>query len=170
MKKLILTLLTIAPLALFGSDQNVTTDIVERSVNFVIFIAIIYYLLADKLKTFFIGRTEDIQSELDKVQDMLKESETKVADAKQEIEKSKQIANQLIDDANNDVDSIKRKIEVAIDQEISSLEKSFSEKTELETKKAKKLIVENVLNKLLSDENIAISDDELANIVLKKVA
>lgn len=170
MKKLILTLLTIAPLALFGSDQNVTTDIVERSVNFVIFIAIIYYLLADKLKTFFIGRTEDIQSELDKVQDMLKESEKKVADAKQEIEKSKQIANQLIDDANNDVDSIKRKIEVAIDQEISSLEKSFSEKTELETKKAKKLIVENVLNKLLSDENIAISDDELANIVLKKVA
>ena len=170
MKKILLTILVIAPIALFANDSNVHTDILERTVNFFIFVAILYYLLADKLKTFFSDRTKSIQTELDKVQDLKKESEKKVSDAKLEIENAKNIADELISSANSDIEAIKTKIEVAVEQEIAYLTKSFDEKTELELRKVKKEVVSNVLNQLLSDDNIALTQEELANIVLKKVA
>ena len=172
MKKILFALSVIAPFTLFGSDSttNVETDILERTVNFLIFISILYYLLADKLKTFFNDRTQSIQGELDKVQDMLKASEAKVADAKLEVENAKKIADELIASASGDVESIKSKIEVAVEQEISYLEKSMVDKTELELRKVKKEVVENILNQLLSNDGIALSQDEIANIILKKVA
>jgi F-type H+-transporting ATPase subunit b len=170
MKKILFMMLVTSPLALFASDADVQTDILERTVNFFIFAAIIYYLLADKLKTFFTDRTKSIQAELDKVQDLVKESEKKVIDAKQEIENAKKIADELISSANNDVEAIKRKIEVAMEKEIANLSKSFDDKTELEMKKVKREVVQSVLDQLLSDENIDLTQEELADIVLKKVA
>jgi F-type H+-transporting ATPase subunit b len=170
MKKILFMMLVTSPLALFASDANVQTDILERTVNFFIFAAILYYLLADKLKTFFAERTKSIQAELDKVQDLVKESEKKVINAKQEIENAKKIADELISSANNDVEAIKRKIEVAMEKDIANLSKSFDEKAELETRKVKKEVVQSVLDQLLSNENIDLTQDELTNIVLKKVA
>ena len=170
MKRILFMMLVASPLALFANDANVQTDILERTVNFFIFVAILYYLLADKLKTFFTDRTKSIQAELDKVQEMVKESEKKVFNAKQEIENAKKIADELISSANNDVEAIKRKIEVAMEKDIANLSKSFDEKTELETKKVKREVVQSVLDQLLSNENIDLTQEELTNIVLKKVA
>ncbi len=170
MKKILFALSVVVPLSLFASDANVQTDILERSVNFFIFAGIIYYLLADKLKDFFANRRESIQLDLDKVQDLLKASEKRVADAKLEVENAKKIAIELVDSANNDIDSIKKKVELALEQELVNLSKSFDGKTELESRKVKKEVVENVLNQLLSDENIALSQNELTSIISKKVA
>jgi F-type H+-transporting ATPase subunit b len=170
MKKILFTLSVIVPLSLFANDTHVETDMLERSVNFLIFGAIIYYLLADKVKTFFVDRTSSIQSDLDKVQDLLKASEARVNEVKLEVEQAKDIAKELIESANNDVDKIKNKIEVNLEQEIAFLSKSFDEKTELETKKIKKEVVESILNELLSNKNIQLSQDELTNIISKKVA
>ena len=170
MKKILFALSVVVPLSLFASDANVETDILERTVNFFIFAAIIYYLLADKVKTFFEDRTKSIQADLDKVQDLLKASEKRIADAKLEIENAKKVADELVDSANNDVNAIKNKVEVALEQEIAFLSKSFDEKTELETRKVKKEVVQNVLNQLLSNENIELSQNEITNIISKKVA
>lgn len=170
MKKILFTLSVIIPVSLFASDASVETDILERTVNFFIFVAIMYYLLSDKLKTFFGERTESIQSELDKVQEILKESDKKLVDAKQEVENAKKVADELISTATSEVEAIKTKIDVATEQEIASLSKSFENKTELEVRKVKKEVVENVLNQLLSDDNIALSQKDLANIITKKVA
>ena len=48
--------------------------------------------------------------------------------------------------------------------------KSLEEMMKVETSKAKKEVVTKVLEELLSSENIKLTQDELANIVLKKVA
>ncbi|MEA3553596.1 MAG: hypothetical protein U9R39_04215 [Campylobacterota bacterium] len=170
MKKILFALSVVVPLSLFASDANVETDILERTVNFFIFAAIIYYLIADKVKTFFVDRTKSIQADLDKVQDLLKASEKRVADAKLEIENAKKVAQELVESANNDIDAIKKKVEIAVEQEIAFLSKSFDEKTELETRKVKKEVVQDVLNQLLSNENIELSQNELTNIISKKVA
>jgi len=170
MKKILFTLSAIVPLTLFANDANVETDILERTVNFLIFAAVIYYLLADKVKTFFAGRTKSIQADLDKVKDLLEASEKRVADAKLEIEDAKKIADELIGSANKDVDAIKKKIEDAMEQEITYLSKSFDEKIELETRKVKKEVVQNVLDQLLTNENIELSQKELTGIISKKVA
>ena len=170
MKKILFALSVIIPMSLFANDSGVHTDILERTVNFFIFAAILYYLLSDKLKAFFVGRTASIQSELDKVQEILKESDKKLTDAKQEVEDAKKVANELVSMATSEVEAIKKKIEVAVEQEITYLEKSFVDKTELETRKVKKEVIENVLNHFLSIDNIALSQKVIANIILKKVA
>ncbi len=169
-KRLLTFLFLSTPIALFAADGETNYDIIERTVNFFIFVAIIYYLLADRVKAFFKNRTEEIQSELNKVQEMVKESEKKVADAKQEIENAQKIANELVANAKNDTQNIKAKVEAQIEQEINYLTRSFDDKAELETKKLKKEVVAEVLEELLSDENMSLSQAELSNIVLKKVA
>jgi F-type H+-transporting ATPase subunit b len=171
MKKLLFILLfCVVPLSLFANDSHVESDILQRTVNFIIFIGILYYLLADKAKAFFTGRTASIQAELDKVQEVLKESETKIEDAKIEFENAKKIANEIVEAANADISSIKTSIEQSVEQEIAYLSKGFDEKIEIETRKVKKEVVSEILDELLNSDNISISQDELANIVLKKVA
>jgi len=170
MKKLLFILSCVTPLALFASDANVETDILQRTVNFFIFVAILYYLLADKAREFFSDRTASIQGELDKVQQVLKESEAKVEDAKVELENAKKLASEIVESASADITSIKRKIEEMVEQEIALLSKSFDDKVEVEVRKVKKEVVSEILDELLSTDNIAISQQDLANIILKKVA
>ncbi len=169
MKKLLLLLLALSPLALLASEGG-ETDILQRTVNFVIFVAILYYLLADKAKAFFADRTAGIQAQLDKVQDTLKASKQKVEDAQKSLEESRVLASTIIEEANENITSIKDQVAAGVESDIAQLEKSFEDKIENETRKVKNQVVEELLNELLKSENMPLSQDDLANIVLKKVA
>ena len=171
MKRMLLLGLALAPVALFASSEGaVETDIVQRTVNFIIFAGILWYLLADKIKAFFAERSLSIQGELDKVQDTLKASQDKVKDAQKKLEEAKKIATEIIDGAKADIDSVKQKVATAVDSDIVNLNKNLEEMMKVETSKAKKEVVTEVLKELLSSENIKLTQQELANIVLKKVA
>jgi F-type H+-transporting ATPase subunit b len=171
MKRILLLGLALAPVALFASSEGaVETDIVQRTVNFIIFAGILWYILADKIKAFFAERSLSIQAELDKVQDTLKASQDKVKDAQKKLEEAKKIATEIIEGAKADIDSVKQKVATAVDTDIANLNKNLEEMMKVETSKAKKEVVTEVLEELLSSENIKLTQQELANIVLKKVA
>ena len=172
MKRVLLLGLALAPVAIIANDGAVETnyDIVERTVNFLIFASIIWYLLANKIKAYFSGRTLGIQAELDKVQDTLKASQDKVADAQNKLDDAKKLSAEIIDGAKADVDNIKQKVLAAIDADIANLNKNLEESNRVEISKAKKQVVGKILNELLSSENIKLSQNELVNIILKKVA
>lgn len=169
MKKLLLLTFLLSPLALFAAGGT-ETDIVPRTVNFLIFAGIVYYLLADKIKGFLSNRTESIQAELDKVQATLDESKQRVADAEAELADAKRIATELVADANSSVEEIKTRISESFDAEIAQLNKLFDDKVTLEARKAKQEIVKEVLDELLSNDNLAISKENLSEIISKKVA
>ncbi len=170
MKRFLLLGLALAPVALFASSEGAETDIVQRTVNFIIFAVILWYLLADKIKAFFAERSLSIQAELDKVQDTLKASQDKVTDAQKKLAEAKKIATEIVEGAKADVDSVKQKVATAVDSDIDNLNKNLDEMMKVEISKAKKEVVTQVLEELLSSENINLTQDELANIVLKKVA
>ena len=171
MKRILLLGLALAPVAVFASSEGaVETDIVQRTVNFIIFAGILWYLLADKIKAFFAERSLSIQSELDKVQDTLKASQDKVTDAQKKLAEAKKIATEIVEGAKADVDSVKQKVATAVDSDIANLNKNLDEMMKVEISKAKKEVVTQVLEELLSSENIKLTQNELANIVLKKVA
>ena len=168
---LLLGLVALAPVALFASEGAETNyDIVQRTVNFIIFAAILWYLLADKIKAFLANRTLSIQSELDKVQETLKASQDKVADAQKKLEEAKKLATEIVESAKADVDSVKQKVAVAVDTDMANLNKNLDEMMKVELSKAKKQVVTEVLEELLSSDNIKLTQNELVNIVLKKVA
>lgn len=170
MKRILLLGLALAPVALFANSQGAETDIVQRTVNFLIFAGILWYLLADKIKAFFAERSLSIQAELDKVQDTLKASQDKVTDAQKKLAEAKKLATEIVEGAKADVDSVKQKVATAVDSDIDNLNKNLDEMMKVEISKAKKEVVTQVLEELLSSENIKLTQDELANIVLKKVA
>ena len=116
------------------------------------------------------NRTLSIQSELDKVQETLKASQDKFSDAEKKLEEAKKIATDIIEGAKADIDSVKQKVATAVDSDITNLNKNLDEMMKVETSKAKKEVVTKILEELLSSENIKLTQDELANIVLKKVA
>jgi len=169
-KKLLLITLAFAPLALFANSEGAETDIIQRTVNFIIFAAILWYLLADKLKAAFADRSSSIQAELDKVQDALDASQKKVDDTTAKLEEAKKLAIEVVDGANTEIDKIKQSVLEAVENDIANLEKHFDEKVKVETRRAKKEVVSEILNELLSADNIELSQEELSNIVLKKVA
>jgi F-type H+-transporting ATPase subunit b len=156
--------------ALLANSEGGVTDILPRTVNFIIFAAIIYYLLADKLKAYFSQRTLSIQTELEKVQNILNESKAKAESAKAEVENSKAIADQIIADAKADIARIEKSIEKSVSEEIENLNKHFDEKIEIETRKAKKEVVEEVLDTMLNSGSLGVSDEEVSKIIIKKVA
>ncbi len=171
MKKILILGLALTPLALLASSEGaVETDIVQRTVNFIIFAGILWYLLADKIKAFFADRTASIQAELDKVQDTLKASQDKVDDAAKKLEDAKILAGEIVEAAKNDIDSVKQKVIEAVDAEIANLDKGFDDKIKVETSKMKRQVVSEVLEELLSSDNVSLTQDELVNIVVKKVA
>jgi len=171
LKKILILGLALAPLALFANSEGaVETDIVQRTVNFIIFAGILWYLLADKIKAFFADRTTSIQAELDKVEDTLKASREKVDDAAKKLEEAKTLAAEIVESAKADIDSVKQKVIEAVESEIVNLDKGFDEKIKVETSKAKRQIVSEVLEELLKSENVSLTQDELVNIVIKKVA
>ena len=170
MNKLLLSLLALAPVALFASSEGAETDIIQRTVNFVIFAGILWYLLADKIKAFFADRTASIQAELDKVQDTLKASQDKVDNAAKKLEEAKVLAAEIVEGAKADIDAVKQKVAASVETEIANINKNFDERIKVETSKAKRQIVSEVLDELLSSDNVALTQEELANIVLKKVA
>ena len=171
MKRILLLGLALAPVAVFASSEGaVETDIVQRTVNFIIFAGILWYLLADKIKAFFAERSLSIQAELDKVQDTLKASQEKIKDAQKKLEEAKKIATEIVEGAKADIDSVKQKVATAVDSDIANLNKNLDEMMKVETSKAKKEVVAQVLEELLSSENINLTQNELVNIVLKKVA
>ncbi len=170
MKIILMFVLAFAPIALFASSEGAETDIIQRTVNFIIFAAILYYLLADKLKAAFADRSLSIQAELDKVQDTLNASQAKVDSANAQLEEAKKLAIEIVESANSEIGKIKEDVITAVENDIANLEKHFDEKVKVETRKAKKEVVSEILDELLSADNIAISQEELSNIVLKKVA
>jgi F-type H+-transporting ATPase subunit b len=168
--KLLITLLALAPVALFANSNGAETDIIQRTVNFVIFAAILWYLLADKIKAFFANRTLEIQSELDKVQDTLKASQSKVDEAAAKLDDARRLAAETVELAKSEVSALKQKVANAVDHEIAQLNKNFDDRIEVETRKVQRQVVEEILEELLKSDNISLSQDELVNIVLKKVA
>ena len=97
MSKILLPLLFVSA-SLFASEAagEGGTDIVQRTVNFVIFAGIIWYLLAEPVKNYFGGRSQGIADELQKVQDRLKESKQAKEAAEAKIVDANKLAEEIV--------------------------------------------------------------------------
>ena len=154
----------------FSAGGGGETDIVERLINFLIFVAILYYLIADKAKAFFNDRKKGIADELEKVQTKLRDSKKERDEAEQAVEQSKKIAEDLIATAKKEAYLISQKVEEGSKHEIENIVKQYEDLAELLRKKSQKEITKDVLEELMSSEALSIDKSGYGNIVLKRVA
>ena len=171
--KHILIMTMMAALAL-ATDHTATaeveTDIVARTVNFLIFAGIVYYLIAEPVKAFFTGRTQGIASELEKVQDRLKESKLAKEAANAKIDDAKILAEEIMSSCKKENVIINEKMASQLDFDLNNLEKQQEDTMGLDKRQMVRTLVEDVLSDALNEDASVLDKNVFADIILKKVA
>lgn len=165
----IVVLFTTLSSILFAS-QTAETDIVARSINFVIFVGIMYFLIADKAKAFFLARTQGIVDEHEKVQNRLKETKIAKQNAEKKVEEAKKTATDLLMISKKENALLNEKIVSQMDVDIKNLDTQYETSVSFEQRKMVSSVVEEVMEDVLSDKNIPLDDKTMTEIIMKKVA
>jgi F-type H+-transporting ATPase subunit b len=157
-------------LASSGSAEHADTDIIQRTVNFVIFAALIWYLIAEPVKNYFSGRSQGIADELKKVQDKLNESILNKKEALAKISEAEKFAEGLMLSAKKENKIINDKIMLQCDSDLEILSKQNVSIKNFEQRKMVRNVVENILDKVLTQSGDSFDKEAMANVILKKVA
>ncbi|AQW88059.1 ATP synthase, F0 complex, b subunit [Campylobacter pinnipediorum subsp. caledonicus] len=158
------------PVFLLASSEHANYDIVERTLNFLLFFGILLYFIAKPLKQMYLDRINSIANKLDSIQEKLKASNNKRDEVLRRVEDSKINAANLIETAKKEAIIIKEKIKKESELDILNLEKSFKEQKEFEERKMVKNLVNEILNNIFDNKDLKLDQKELVNIILKKVA
>ncbi|MDD3342858.1 MAG: F0F1 ATP synthase subunit B [Sulfurospirillaceae bacterium] len=170
--KLKYVLLMFTPVLLLASEAggHGATDIIPRTINFLIFAAILYYLIAEPAKQFYLGRKSNIATKLDSIQVKLRESSNKKESAQQKVEEAKASARVLIETAKKEAILLSEKIAADVSVEIDNLEKAFNDKVSIEKRKMTRSVVSEILDDMFKEGSISLDQNEIVKIVNKKVA
>ncbi len=157
---------------LFGSDAGAagSTDIVQRTVNFLIFAGILYYILAEPIKNYFSGRSAEIADELAKVQERLRESKELKESAEHKIDEAEKFASELTETSKKENKILSDKILAQCEAELEILEKQNGALMELDKRKMVRDVVSEVMSGVMSGSNDALGKEAMTEILKKKVA
>ncbi|MBZ7936077.1 MULTISPECIES: F0F1 ATP synthase subunit B [Campylobacter] len=165
--KIFYSLILLSPIYAMAATEY---DIVPRTINFLIFIAILYYFSANFFKNFYKNRIIKISSKIDEIQKNLLESKAKKIDIMKKIEEAKANSVAAISMAKKEADAHAQKIKEEAQSEIALLEQNFEEQKKYELRKMKKEVVSSVLQEIFEDPNISLKQNEIIDIISKKVS
>ena len=182
MKKraLIYGALILLPVFLFGNEgaegsrylavAGRENDFVPRIFNFLIFAGLTYYLIAEPIKSFFVNRREAIASQLSEIENRLQKAKEDRKSAEQALQESKRKAEEILKDAQNEVELLKEQYAKMSEKEIEILVKQFEEKRELEERRVKKELISSLLDENISTDDIPVTGKKIVEIVSRKAA
>jgi len=157
---------------LFGSDAAAegSTDIVQRTVNFLVFAGILYYLLAEPIKNYFGGRSAGIASDLEKVQERLRESKRLKETAELKIEEATRFVNELIEMTRKECKILGDKVIAQCDQDTEIMQKQSHALMDLEKRQMVRSVVNEVMGDVMSASDASMGNEAMTDILKKKVA
>ncbi|WP_180675671.1 F0F1 ATP synthase subunit B [Helicobacter sp. 11S03491-1] len=166
-----IVLLLFCTSCLFAQEVNISdTDIVERVINFVIFLAILWYFVADKLKQIFVSRREGIAKKLNEVQDKFKNAKKEKEQALRKLEEAKEKASDMLAIAKKEAYLIAQKIDEQSKSDIEHLIKNNEILMDFEQKKMEKQVVDEILSELFKTKTSSLEISDYIHILNKKVA
>ncbi len=155
---------------LLASEGGGESDFIPRLVNFLIFAAIIYYLVADHVKNFFKNRSAQIAAKLEEVQQKLKQTKEEKERAEAELQKAKQLAEEILKTSKQEIEIMTKELKEQALKEIALMQKLFEENIELTRRKKIKEITKEVLEELFEDKSLDLDKEKFINLIVKKVA
>lgn len=182
MKKIVLLSLLIVPAILLASgapEGEVTryfeqtgreSDYWQRVVNFTIFASVLYYLLANPIKNFFVGRRKGIAAQLQQIEEKLQASKDEKKEAHARLDESGKKAEQIIADAKKEAKYLAQKIAEANDNDLFLMSKHLEEKMALEERKSAREAIDEILSENITNDDIMIDESKVVDIISKKVA
>ena len=171
-------MLLFVPMFLFGNEGSghyvaITgreTDFLPRIFNFLIFAGIAYYLLANPIKNFFVGRKKGISDQLKEIEAKLQASKDEKREAEARVEESKKKAAEIVETAGKEAELLAAKIAAASEDELKALEKQFEEKSALEKRRVIREAISDILNSNINNDDIQLDEKKVINLLDKKVA
>ena len=146
------------------------TDIVQRTVNFLLFAGLIWYLVGEPVKNFFTSRSQGIADELKKVQDKLDESIALKKEALAKISEAEKFAQELAANAKKENKILNDSIMQQCETELEALVKQYAAKKEFEQRNMVRDVVETIVGETLEQSSNIFEREAMANVILKKVA
>jgi F-type H+-transporting ATPase subunit b len=153
-----------------GGAEHGDTDIVQRTVNFLLFAGLIWYLIAEPAKNYFAARSQGIADDLQKVQDRLNESVTLKKEALEKIEEAQKFAQELSVSTKKENKILNDNIMLQCESDLETMAKQNASLMEFEQRKMVRTVVEDVLGEVLSQSAGDFDKEAMANVILKKVA
>ena len=170
MGKIVVSIIMLSAAAFASAHEGGGTDIFQRTVNFIIFAAILYYLLAEPIKSFFTGRSKSIAGELERVQEKIKESQAAKEAAQQKVEEAKKFVDEIMETSKKESKILNDAIMKQCDADIENITKQNASLMEFEQRKMVRELVDEVLSDILSQESDNFDKDAMAQLIMKKVA
>lgn len=154
----------------FGAGGNVAeTDIVQRIINFVIFIAILWYFVADKLKELFVSRRQTISEKLDVVQDKLRSSKKEKEQVLRRLEEARETAADIVATAKREAYLAIQKIDEQSKMDIEHIIKNNEVLMGIEQKKVEREVADEILLELFKTKTSILETSEYIGILNKRV-
>ena len=166
---LLITMLSTFALASGGAEHG-GTDIVQRTVNFLLFAGLVWYLVAEPAKNYFVARSQSIADDLQKVQDKLNESVALKKEALDKITEAQKFAEELSISTKKENKILNDNIMLQCESDLETIAKQNVSLMEFEQRKMVRTVVEDVLNEVLSQSSDDFDKEAMANVILKKVA
>ncbi|GAA8937828.1 F0F1 ATP synthase subunit B [Helicobacter pylori] len=161
-------LILLSPLCTTGLDIS-QTDIIERSLNFLLFAGILWYFLAKKLRSFLRSKSLEISKRLEEIQAQLKVSKENKKKLLKELEQAKEKAELIISDANKEAYTITQKYELQTKMDVENLIKNSKALMDLEVKKIKRELVESVFKDLRESKKVPFNAQDCVNILKQRL-
>ncbi|GAA8372549.1 F0F1 ATP synthase subunit B [Helicobacter pylori] len=161
-------LILLSPLCATGLDIS-QTDIIERSLNFLLFAGILWYFLAKKLRSFLRSKSLEISKRLEEIQAQLKVSKENKKKLLKELEQTKEKAELIISDANKEAYTITQKYELQTKMDVENLIKNSRALMDLEVKKIKRELVESVFKDLRESKKVPFNAQDCVNILKQRL-
>jgi F-type H+-transporting ATPase subunit b len=181
MKKIVLLSLLMVPAILLASSGDAEssryfaqtgreTDFWPRVVNFTIFAALLYYLLANPIKNFFKGRSEGIAAQLNEIEKKLQAAKDEKREAQNRLDESEKRAEEILVDAKAEAVLLAEKIATANQNDLALLDKQLEEKISLEERKSAREAIDEILSENITNDDIMLDEAKVVEIISKKVA
>ena len=162
--------LGLAPTMMLASGGGTDYDIVPRTINFLIFVAILIYLLKNPAKNFYKGRISKISSRLEDIQKKVLESKNRKLELVKSLEDTKKEGEQAKIDAVKEAEILAAKIKEDAQNELDIMQRYFDEQKNYERRKMRKALVAELLGEIFNSKENELSQDEILEIMLKKVS
>lgn len=153
-----------------GNAESAGTDIVQRTVNFILFAGLIWYLVAEPVKNYFASRSQSIADEMKKVQEKLRETAALKKDALAKIAAAEKFAQDLAVSSKKENKVVNDNIMAQCDADIEIMAKQQAVLVEFEQRKMVRSVVEETLKEVLAQSDESFDKEAMANVILKKVA
>ena len=158
------------PSLIFASASIQESDFIQRVINFVIFVAILWYFAFDSIKGIFVNRRNAISARLQEVQENLHKAKREKETAQKRLEESKEKAKNIVNAAKQEAYLLEQKYNDQIKKDIETLKYPLESNIEFERRKITHEAVDELLNKLIQSDDVQLNKEDYVNIITKRIS